>query len=326
MVQPTGAFDTVTAIGQREDLEDIIYNISPTDTPFMSNIARMRARAVAHEWQTDSLAAHTAGNRQIEGDDVSGSVSSPTVRLKNYCQISRKDVVITGTVDEVDKAGRASETAYQLAKKGKELKRDIEASLTQANGSSAGGSATARSSASLESWLATNKTSLGEVTATNTTPGYASASQVVSAVGDASSVGTLSEANLKSVIQACWTQGGDPTMVMCGPYNKTKISGFSGIATLYKNIPGNRQATIIGAADLYVSDFGEHTIVPNRFNRDRTVTVLDMDFWGVAYLRPMQQKPLAKTGDSEKRFILAEYTLVSKNEAASGKVSDLATS
>ncbi len=321
MAQPTGAFDTFRAIGEREDLQDVIYNISPTETPFMSNIGQSSAKAVFHEWQTDSLATASNSNAQIEGDDVTGSTASATTRIGNYTQISRKDVVISGTLEAVDKAGRDSELAYQIAKLGKELKRDMESSLSQDNAAVAGGSGTARVLASLEAWLTTNKTHLGT---TGTTPGVNSNSTVLTAPTDGTQ-GALSEALLKSVIQSAWTSGGDPEMVLVGAFNKRQISGFSGIATLFKNAPEG-QATIIGAADLYVSDFGQHRIVPSRFSRDRTANVLDLNFWSVAYLRNIARNPLAVTGDSSKEFILGEYTLVSKNEGASGKVADLTTS
>lgn len=322
MAQVAGTLDTYRDIGNREDLEDLIYNISPVETPFMSNAGRSKAKATFHEWQTDSLAA-AAANRQIEGDDASYATAAPTTRVGNYCQISRKTVLVSGTLDAVDKAGRKAELSYQIAKRGKEMKRDIEFALTRNQASSAGGSATARSLASVESWLATNKTSLGTGSA-QTTPGFASGTVV--APTDSTVAGTLTEAGVKAVIQACWTAGGDPGVIMVGPFNKQKVSAFAGIATLYKDLKGNGPGTIIGAADLYVSDFGEHKVVPNRFQRDQTALILDMDYFSVAYLRNMQMEPMAKTGDAEKRLMLCEYTLVVKNEAASGKVTDLTTS
>ena len=136
----------------------------------------------------------------------------------------------------------------------------------------------------------------------------------------------VSEAGVKAIIRACWNAGGNPSDIMVGPFNKTKVSGFSGILTnnIFQKAGG--QATIIAAADAYVSDFGNHQVTPNRFNRDRTLNVLDFEYWSIAYLRPFTQFPLAKTGDSTQRQILAEYCLVSKNQAASGKVADLTTS
>lgn len=322
MAQPAATFSTYDSIGEREDLEDIIYDISPTDTPFLSNAGRIKAKGVFHEWQTDALAA-AAANKHIEGNDATGSTATATTRYGNYCQISQKTIVVSGTQEVVSKAGRDSELKYQIAKRGKELKRDMEYALTQNQATAAGSDATARALGSLEGWLFSVAGNVVDGTG-GTTPAYSSG---VSAPTDASSTNTatLTEANLKSVIQSCWTDGGDPKMIMVGPYNKTKVSGFAGIATLYKDVPGKSQATIIGAADVYVSDFGEHMVVPNRFQRDRTVFVLDMDYWKVATLRPIQQNPLAKTGDAEKRQMLVEYTLVAANPNSSGKVADRKT-
>ncbi len=244
--------------------------------------------------------------------------------MGNYCQIADKTVLVSGTLDAVDKAGRKNELSYQIAKRGKELKRDMEWALTRNQNSSAGSSAVARNLGSLESWLSTNETKNTSADATATTPGFSSG--VVASPVDGTTQTTITEANLKLAVRRAWNQGGDPKVVICGPVNKEYISGFSGIATQYRDNPQVGQAVIIGAADVYVSDFGEHQIIPDRFNRERTVLVLDMDYLGVAYLRPMQQKELARTGDAEKRLLLCEYTLVVKNEAASAKVSNVIAS
>ena len=323
MAIPAGTFKTYEAVGNREDLSDVIYNISPVETPFVSMAGRSKAKARSHEWQTDSLAA-AATNQAIEGDDATNNTATPTVRVNNRTQILTKVVGISGTQDAVDKAGRKSEMAYQIAKRGKELKRDLEYALVRNQGSTSGASGSAPTMASVESWLSTNKTSLGATVAAATTPGFASTGTV--APTDASVAGTFTKAGLDAIIQACWTSGGSPRIIMVGPYNKRQLSGFAGIATLYKEVPGMNQGTIVGGADVYVSDFGEHTVVPNRFSRDQTALVLDMDYWAVAYLRPFAQYPLAKTGDAERRQLLVEATLESRNEAASGKVTDLLTS
>ena len=323
MAIPAGTFKTYEQIGIREDLSDVIYNISPVETPFLSMAGRTKATARNHEWQTDSLAA-AATNTAIEGDDATANTASPTVRVNNRCQILSKVVAVTGTAEAVDKAGRRSEMAYQIAKRGKELKRDLEYALTRNQGSTSGASGSAPTMAGVESWLSTNKTTLGATISTATTPGFASTGIV--APTDASVAGSFTKAGLDAIIQSCWTNGGSPRIIMVGPYNKRQLSGFTGIATLYKDVPGMQQGTIVGGADVYVSDFGQHTVVPNRFSRDQTCLVLDMDYFAVAYLRPFTQYPLAKTGDSVRRQILTECTLEVKNEAASGKVSDLLTS
>lgn len=320
MAAPTGTFQTYQAIGNREDLENMIYDISPTETPVMSMIARGNASNTLHEWQTDALAPAT-NNRQVEGDDATILTATPTVRLNNYCQISSKAISLSGTqIDGMNPAGRKNELSYQIAKRGKEMKRDIELTVTQNQASSAGSSTVPRSAASMESWIATNKTSVGQGTA-QTTPGFSAGT--VAAPTDSSVTGTVTEAALKSVLQAVWTAGGEPDVIIVGAGTKQKMSTFTGIATQYRENSGVKQAKILAAADVYISDFGEVRIEPDRFSRDRTALILDTNYWEVAYLRTFRQFELSKTGDSEKRQMLAEYTLVSKNEKASGKITDI---
>jgi hypothetical protein len=305
----------VAAIGGREDLTDVIYNISPTETPFMSNIGRTKCTATTHEWQTDSLAT-AAANQQLEGEDYDSaglSASVVTARATNYTTISAKTLMISGTHESTLKAGRKSEIAYQVAKKGKELKRDIEFTLCQKQAPVASTGGTTRKTRALESWIDTN------VSETGSTHG----STFVITDGTQRN---LTEAMVKSAVQQAWTSGGDPEMMLCGPVNKQNISSqFSGIATMYREQSGTGPGTIIGAADVYVSDFGELKVVPSRFSRDRTISILQKDMWAIAYLRPFRVYDLAKTGDAEKRLLLSEYTLESRNEASSAKVADLLT-
>lgn len=290
------------------------------ETPFMTMAERTKATAVLHEWQTDALTA-AAANRQIEGDDAANGTSTPTVRVSNYVQNSTKYAIVTDVQNIVDKAGRGNEMSYQIAKRLGELKRDMELALTQNQASSAGGAATARSSASVESWLATNRTSLGTGTS-QTTPGFSSGT--VAAPTDSTVTGAFVVGALKAIIKECWNAGGNPGIIMVGAGNKQVVSGFAGIATLYREAGTTAKGTaIVGAADLYISDFGEHRVVPNRFSRNRTALVLDMDYWAVAYLEKVNQKEVARTGTADKRLISVNYTLVSRNEAASGKISDL---
>jgi hypothetical protein len=326
MTVPAGSFQTYTAIGNREDLEDKIYLISPTETPFLSMAKRGSASNTTHEWQRDSLTAANTANAAIEGDDAANGTSTPTTRLKNFTQISTKYAIVAGTQNAVNTAGRAREMAYQLMKRSAECKRDMESILTGNHASSAGGAGTARQLAGAESWLSINKTSQGTGTA-QTSLGFVTSTGLVSAPVDSTVAGTFTVANLKTVIRECWTNGGDPKVIMVGPFNKQLVSGFTGIATLYRETSATAQGTrIIGAADVYVSDFGEHRVVPNRFQRDSVALVLDMDYWAVHYLRKFQQHEIAKTGDSDKRQIVTEYTLVCRSELASGKVTDCTTS
>ena len=313
MAQPTNTFDTYDSVGEREDLSDVIYNISPTDTPFLSSAAKTSATAVLHEWQTDALASASTSNAVIEGDEATLDAVTATTRLSNSCQIMDKTVVITGTQEAVDKAGRASELAYQIAKKAKELKRDMEAQITTNNAEVTGSATAAREMGSLGAWVATN-----DVMGTSGTSG---------SVGNtARTDGTqraFTEDLLKSVIKSVWNEGGDPTMIMVGPFNKQKLSGFTGNSTRFD---AGADATLYTSVDVYASDFGQLQVVPNRFSRDRDCYVLDMNYWGIAFLRDFSMHELSKTGDSEKRQLLVEATLESRNEAASGLVADLTTS
>ncbi len=317
MAQPTNTFDTYDAIGNLDDLSNVIYNISPTQTPFLTMAAKMKATNTYHEWQTDSLAA-AAQNAVIEGDDATLDATSATTRVGNYTQISDKTVVVSGTQEAVQAAGRESELSYQLAKRSKELKRDIEFSLTGNQASAAGSSSVARTTGSIEAWLTTN-VSRG---AGGASGGFSGGTVAAATDGTQRA---YTESLLKSVIQSCWSNGGDPSTIIVGPKNKAVGSGFTGIATQYRENKGSKQATIIAAADIYVSDFGEHKIMPSRFSRDRSVLVLDTEYWGIAFLRPFQRQELSKTGDSEKWQLLAEYALVAKQQAASGVVADLTT-
>lgn len=276
------------------------------------------------EWQTDALATHTAGGQAVEGNTPTNITVTPTVRVFNYAEIQQRAFQISGTQRAMNPAGRAEELAYQLIKYSAETKGNMEAALSGANGAASGATGTARVTASYESWLATNWTTQSSPTSA-ASEGF-SASNLCTAPVDASVQVTVTEANVKAMIRAAWTGGGNPTVLFCGPYNKVKISGFSGILTnnIFQQAGG--QAKIVAAADSYVSDFGTLRVVPSRFNRDRTIGILDMDYWAVAYLRPFKQEALAKVGDSEQRQIIVEYCLEARNQKASAKVTDLATS
>ncbi len=321
MAQPTNTFDGYDSIGNREDLLDTIYSISPTETPIMSNIGTSKATNTYHEWQTDSLASATAANAAIEGDEASGSSISATTRVGNYTQISDKVVVISGTLESVNKAGRNSEMAYQMAKASKELKRDMESAISQNNASVAGNASTARKSAGFESWITTN-----DVRGTAGSPADGGFSSGVVAAPTDGTQRAYTETILKSAVKKAWEAGGDPSMCVVGPFNKQVMSGFSGIAANRFQVSSPEPGAIIGAADVYVSDFGELQIVPSRFSRDRSALVIDPEMMAVSYLRPFETNDLARTGDSEKKQLLVEYTLEMRNEAAHAVVADLTTS
>ena len=308
-------YNAYDAIGQREDLTDVIYDISPTETPFMSSIGKTKATAVYHEWQTDSLAAATTNNAAVEGADASDATLSPTTRLGNYTQILQKTIKVSGTLDAVNKAGRKSEKAYQLAKASQEIKRDLETILLSNQGRDAGSTnSAARKMGSLLSWIKTNssaQTNGGDPTTIG-----------VSTRTDGNTR-TFTEALLKEVVAEVFTSGGTPSVLMVGAAGKQKVSSFSGIGATRFNVTGAKPSTIIGAADIYVSDFGNMSVVPNRFMRTRDALILDPEYAAIAYLRPFMTNELAKAGDADKTQILVECTLEVKNEAAHGIVADL---
>ncbi len=326
MAQVSGTTDTTDIHGIAEDIEDAIFNISPTETPFLTMAKRKTATNVYHQWQTDSLAA-VAANRQIEGDDASFATASPTTMLANYCQISRKTVVVSRTADKVKKYGRAKELARLTVKYGRELKRDIEYALVTNQAASVGGSATARSSAGFETMIAGNRI-IGGGGTTGTTPGTAGGSLATPWIAqtDGTATTTLTEANLVSGIQAAWDDGGNPEVIMLPFFQKQKIAAFTGAtkyAGAYSTVSGKAQAALVGAVDVYISDAGTHKLVLNRYMRTRNVFGIDPEYVSVAFLDGIQMHDLAKTGDAEKKMMLAEYCLVVDNPDAHFKISDL---
>ena len=313
MALATSALSTYAAIGNREDLSDMIYNISPTDVPFLTSIGRGTADATLHEWQQDVLASAASDNQVLEGDEATTDTATPTTRIVNTCEIQDKVARVTGTQQAVKTAGRRDEMAYQIVKRAKELRRDMETDLTGANARNAGNATTARVSAGLETWYSTNTTfgSAGSTTATVQTAGAITGGTDV----------PLTEAVLKASLASAWNAGGDPDCIMVGSNNKQVISGFTGNATRMK---GAEDKTLVAAVDIYDSDFGTLEIKPNRFQNATTVHILQTDMWEVAYLRPVRMSPLAKDGDSERKQILVEWTLVAKNQAASAAIFDRA--
>lgn len=311
-------YNRYDAVGAREDLSDVIYNISPTDTPIMSSIGKTKATGVYHEWQTDALAASTTANALVEGADATAADLSPTTRIGNYTQIVGKTIQVSGTLEAVDKAGRKSEKAYQLAKASSEIKRDIETIITANQGQATGSSnSTARKMGSLLSYIKTNTSKNGtSVTGVDpTTVGVSTRTD--------GTTRTFTEAMLKDVVAKVFTSGGTPSTLFVSPALKQVVSGFAGLAAQRYQVPTSGQATILAGADLYQSDFGVLQIVPNRFMRTRDALVLDPEYAALAYLRPFQTIELAKAGDSDKTQILAELTLEVKNEAAHGGIFDL---
>lgn len=315
MATPADTFSTYDAVGNREDLSNIIYDISPTQTPFVSGIAKVTATATNHEWQTDSLAA-ASNNAVIEGEDATTTAATPTVRLGNYTQISDKVPRVTRTQRQIDSAGRGDEMDYQVMKMAKELKRDMEKVLLSNKAKVAGSEAVARELAGIESWIATN-TDLG---ATGTAP--------TGNGTDARGAGTpraFAQSQLDGILASIWDEGGEPDTIMVGSGIKQQLSGLvnGGAAGAAQRTVDGNASTVNTAIDIYVSDFGSLAVVPNRFQVQDSMLVLQMDMWAMASITEFEETPLAKVGDSDRVQLLSEYTLEARNEKASGIVADL---
>lgn len=318
MALPSATFATYQAIGNREDLSDEIWKISPTETPFFTAIDKVKASAVKHEWQTQALDSVDTANAVLEGDDATTDAVTPTARLYNICQISDKVARVTGTQQAVEHAGRDDEMAYQEMLKGQALKIDVDTILCGTNQTQvAGDTTTARKTASVLSWIATNDDFGTGAGASPTTSGTTTRTDGTQRA--------FTEAQLKSVFQNIWTQGGKPDMVLVGGFNKQVFSTFTGRATPQEDAKSKK---IVASVDAYESDFGTVKVVASRNVRSRDCLVLESAKWAVAHLngRKMVSIPLAITGDSRRKQILTEYCLVSRNEKASGGVFDLTTS
>ena len=312
---------TYDTTGIREDLADIIYNISPTETPFMSGVGKNKATNTSHQWQTDSLGA-VAANAKAEGASISYGTLSSSTKLTNYTQISSKAVQVSATDDAVNLAGRNTELAYQVAKAAKELKRDMENALLSNTAAAAGTSGgPTRTLGGVQTWISTN------VDAGTGGSGAGS--------GAARTDGTqraFTETLLRSTLKTTWDSGGNPNVIMLNGFNKQKLSFFTGGATRFDKAEDKRLMTSI---DVYESDFGSMQVIPNRWirktngtaaKRGQDVLLLDTDFWAVSFLRDFKLQNPAQTADADQRFLVVEYTLEAKNEASSGMVTDVTTS
>lgn len=329
MTQVSNTFETYDAVGNRETLADMIYQISPEETPFISMIGKKSVAGIKPEWQTDTLATPDTSNNQPEGNDWSFQSVSPTVRVGNYCQISDKRIIISDTQEVVSKAGRKSELAREIAKKGVELRTDMEVILlsNQASSAGSGNGATNRTLGGLRAWLASND-SLG---AGGASGGYNTSTGVV----DAATNGTqraMTKALLDATILSTYNAGGSPSTLLLSPYAKTVFSTFmsdTNVAQQRTNVSGKKQTTITAAADVYVSDFGEIMVVPDRQMARAGATIarnaflIDPSMAYVGTLRDIAQRDPAKTGDATKKVLNTEYTLCVANEAAHGVIADI---
>lgn len=306
---------TFSAIGNREDLIDTIYNIDPTEAPSSAMFAKTKATATLHEWQTQALAAAGA-NAVIEGDDTTASYtfSAPnlTTRLGNRCQTSRKDAVVSGTQIAVSKAGRNREIVEQMVLRNKELRRDVEFVIMNNQAPVTGNSTTAPQLRPVLSWYSTNVSAGAGGANGSTTTARTDGTQRA-----------LTESLVKAQLQAAFTAGGNIDCLMPGPFNKTVISGFTGNTTRTQD---TSDGVLSASIDIYESDFGRHKVKTNRFSRDRDLHMFTSDLWAVAYLRPITAVDLAKTGDNEKGMLTVQYTVEARNEKGSALIADLTTS
>lgn len=314
----TNDFATYENVGIREDLADVIYRVAPEETPFLNNIGTGTATSVYHEWQTESLASVNTGNAQLEGDTIAADAANIPTRVGNRCQISRKTASVSGTNDAVNKAGRATEMARQIMLKGKELARDQESILLQNQASVSGNDTTARKLGGIESWITSN-TSRG---ASGSSGGFSGGT--VSAPTDGTQR-AFTETLLKATQLSAFNNGAKPTQLYMGGAQKQVFSSFAGIAVnRIDNSPTTGQLTVVGAADVYLGDFGRLTAIPHPYGmRARTVIGVDPNRARVATLRPMFNFELGKTADSNERGLLVEYTLQVDNEKAHFVVADL---
>lgn len=319
MAQPANTFDSYDVKGIREDLENVIYDISPEETPFYSSLKKLKASNTYHEWQTDSLRS-SAANAHIEGDDTVGEARTATVRLGNYTQIFKNSVIIPDTDEGLDKAGRAAEMAYQVLKIAKEQKLDIEKALFDNNKYEVGSATAARELAGCGAYVKSNVANIGGSGGANPTgsvPGNTARTDGTATV--------FSQADFDTVMQGIWEAGGNPDTVYLSAFQMNKALDFTGYNNQRSHIEATSK-TVVKAVDIYVTPWGTVEFTPSRENRGRDVWIMDSDMWACGVLRPTKNTELAKTGDSTKRQVLTELTLISKNEAASGLVADCTTS
>ena len=315
MAQPANTFDTYDSVGIREDLSNVIHNISPEETPFYSKAAKKAAKNTLVEWQTDSLRASTT-NAHIEGDATTAEARAATTRLGNYTQIFKNAVVVSDSDDNVDNAGRAKEIAYQTLKIAKEQKLDIEKALFANNARAAGNSTTARELAGAPAWLTTN-TVAGSGGADPTGDGT-----------DARTDGTqaaFSQANFDTVMQSIWVAGGKPDTVYLSAFQMNVALGFTGNNNQRSSVQAGDERVVKSLA-VYVTPWGSVEFMPSRENRSRDVFIMQDNMWEVASLRGTKNVALAKTGDNTTRQVVTELTLCAKNEAANGIIADCTTS
>lgn len=324
MALPSGGVNTYTGgsgmgTGMREDFKDFIATVAPEETPFLSLIGTATAENTYFEWQKDSLDTATTSNAVLEGDDFAATSYTAPSRIANRCQISTKGIVVTGTVEAVRKAGRASELARLIIKRGKELRRDMEAICMANQASTTGATDIARKTGSVPAWYAT--TANASRGSGGSAGGFSNGNVAAATDSSTANMRALTESILKTTLAGCWDTGANIKVAMCSSTQKQNISTFTGNAT---RMDKSEDRALTTSIDVYESDFGSVRIVPNRLQRARDVHLLDPDLWKIAYLRPFQLLDIAKAGDSEKRTLLVEWGLMAMNEAGNGVIADVA--
>ena len=317
MAVPTNVVQTFTQKGLREDLTDMIYDISPTETPFSTNIGTAKSANTLSQWEIDILNAVNLSNAQLQGDDVTIDPGDTPSLRGDYQQILRKSVAVSNTAEAVVFAGRKSEFARLLAKRSKEIKRDLEGIFLANQAAVAPAAATAGLLAGMGAWVYSN-TDIGAAGANPPVP-----TLVPTTARTDGTQRAFSEVILKNVMQKCYTNGASPKMIMLGAANKQLTSTFTGVATKTFQTTAVEATAIIGAVDTYVSDFGILALMPNRFQRTRDAWFVDPEYAAKMFLRPFRMIDLAITGDSMKKVLIGEVTLQVKNEIAFGLAADL---
>jgi hypothetical protein len=297
-------YQTFQQVGIKENISDVITNLTPTTTPFQSNIGTEKIHNVLFQWQEDSLRS-AASNAQVEGADPTFITAVPTVMRNNVTQILNEAVVVSDTAETVTVYGRAKEMAYQMMKSSKSVKRDLELTLI----------------GNAQTLVSGNSTTARQMN---------SAQQMVSAanISYAGAATNLTEALLLTNLQAVFTSGADPTRVMVTPSNSVIIASFAQAAGRYRTIPGEKTGDtsgIVNVVNFYVRPFGEVKIEINRFIKAKNTLVYDPKMWTKCMLRPWTREALAKTGDATKQMIISEQSLKHKNYLASGFIIDNAT-
>jgi Family of unknown function (DUF5309) len=315
MTAPTGTYLSSAAVGNREDLTNVIYRISPTATPFLSMASKGKATNTLHEWQTQDLAS-AAVNKQLEGDDATNKTVTASVRLKCNAQISTKTVQVSGTQRAMNPAGRDDELGYQMSLASLEIKRDMEYGIFQGIASAATAGTSPRQVNTMGVWVNDNTSNNGGAWAAGVYTAAAGTNNT-----DSATTRAFTEAQLKSVLQLCFTAGGEPDNIFLAPASKQTFSSFTGNAT---RMDKSEDKTLYASVEVYMSDFGELRAIPSRWQRTRDVFVLQADKWAVAYLRPFTTVDLAKTGDADRKEIIVEYAVEARAPKANGAVYDIA--